>query len=274
MSSKPVVLVTILAAGLWAVLLAGAPAARAGDSYPEIVRISAETPAIADEIAYLHERGYKDETARVLLLWTSRGTNSEVQDYLVAHQLSLDGMGAPGITVMSHVVMYNGRVSFVDHADLRPLETDRVGHRRSNDPRTERGETISNELLRAGVFDLKAIADPGRQGELTSCAVRARKGFSASVKKDYPPFGYLLVVRRTVDAEGKNPEAEVYEIDGYSEANATGYRWTGKVLESRQGPKSIFPVSEIMDWMRVGQGGLVEGPFTSACLSDPTRPRD
>jgi len=76
----------------------------------------------------------------------------------------------------------------------------------------------------------------------------------------------MLVVRRTQDAEGRFPEAEVYVVDGHSESNAFGFVWEGSILESHGGRRSCFPVSEIMDLIRVSPDGIVDGPFTPPCL--------
>jgi hypothetical protein len=277
MDTKRRITIVTLAGGFAALSLMSAPAAGVSlDSDRDIIRIAAETPEIADEIKYLHALPLTDEPTRVILLWASCGADGCTREYLVIHQFSRDGLGSPTASLMTQVVMNpNGKVSWAKRVDLRQLEVDRAGHRRQTDPKVETVNNHVSEALRRGAPDVEAIRNPDLQAALAPCAAQARMAFVASALsgREQPRYTFMLVVRRTVDAEGKNPEVGVYNLEGYSEANATGFIWKGSMRESREGPKSQFPVSEIMDWMRVSPDGIVAGPFTPQCLANVERPK-
>ena len=247
------------------------------DSDRDIIRIAADTPEIADEIKYLHALPLRDEPTRVILLSATCGADGCTRVYLVIHQFSTAGLGPPSHSLMTQVVLgSNGKVAWANRVDLRQLEVDRAGHRRQTYPQEETVSRRIDEALRRKAPDLEALHDPDLQATLEPCASRARTAFVARALSgsQAPRFTSTLVVRRTVDAEGKNPEVGLYELEGYSEANVTGFVWKGSTRESRQGLKSIFPVSEIVDWMAVSPDGFLAGPFSPQCMANIERPKE
>jgi hypothetical protein len=252
-----------------ACLLSGPAGAASLDSQWNILRVVAEEPEVADELDYHRRSGYQEEPAEVLLLGAQCSGNGCHRQYLVLYPFTRKGEGSPLFSVMAQVLISpDERLVGVRHVGLRPLEIDREGHRRSDARERQEIERTINDALRSGLLDLEAIRDPTRQTELVACVSKARAAFAPALlpRNFYPRPTYLVVVRRSQDDEGRFPEASLYVIDGHSESTFLGYEWQGTILDSQDGTRSQFPVSEVMDLMRLSPDGIVDGPYTPPCL--------
>ena len=262
--------VLALAGVLAVILLNNVPApAMSLDSDSKIIGLSEEEPLVATELNYYRSQGYTDEPATVTLTHTGCTSNGCTRFYLVTHQFVRAGAGYTTNTVFSQVALKeSGEVLWVELVEFRRLENDRDGRRRGDDRRQARVEDLINEALKGGAFDVQAIRDHDRQSDLVACVAHARAAFPPRIAggDPYPPFTYAFVVRRTVDPGGEFPEVKIYMTDGYSNLNVQGEVWTGKIKETLRGAKSSFPVSEIMDYIRVSPEKILEGPFTPPCL--------
>jgi hypothetical protein len=239
------------------------------DSEWNILRFASEKPDVADELDYHQRSGYQEEPAEVLLLGAQCTGSGCYRQYLVIYPFTREGEGSPLFSVMAHVqIGPNENLATVRHVGLRGIEIDREGHRRSDSQEREPVERIVNDALRGGRLDLEAIRDPSRQTDLVACVSKARAAFTPALtpRARISQPTYLLVVRRTQDDQGRFPETRVYVIDGHSDSTFWGHEWQGTILDSRDGTRSQFPVSEVMDLMRVSPSGIVDGPYTPPCL--------